>query len=671
MRDASLLLRRLEVRVAAVLVRGDVDDIDDLGHRLSDRERDPLAERHGRESTTLATAGESEVGDSLVDGDEVRPTAMKGDLRVDLLFENGDHRAGERARHVALGNRGRGGRDGRRVRVQHDKSLFAESERRAPHLVDAVTTDDDGELVVAAQNITRRGVGERLEPHLVDVGAVCRPGHLDEERQAFRVLLGRAGLEDRGPSGVGDGEHRVGARSVERLVGHAAMVGATPELTSAPRWRAATHRHDGGMARVLLVLPSSTYRATDFLVAAGRLGVDVVTGSDAPQAMAGTTPDRFLVLPLDDPAAAADAVATRHSVTPFDAVLAVDDAGALVATAAAERLGLAKNPFAAVAATRDKSVMRQFLHNAGVRQPRFEIVGAGAGESAAVAAAGAHLGYPVVVKPCSLSASRGVIRADDDGGARAAAVAARHISCDAGRPAEEPLLVEEFVAGDEVAVEGLLSAGRLDVLAVFDKPDPLEGPYFEETIYVTPSRHPEYLQEALHATVASACAALSLVDGPVHAEARLSPRGTHPEAEVVVIEVAARTIGGRCSRALHFSSGRSLEEIVLAHALGLDYEVANARLRGASGVMMLPIPASGRFAGIDGSQAALAVPGVWGIEVTVPVGGTLTAWPAGDRYLGFLFARAALPEQVEAALRSGFAALAVRVDAEVASGASG
>ena len=424
------------------------------------------------------------------------------------------------------------------------------------------------------------------------------------------------------------------------------------------------------MTRVLLVLPSSTYRATEFLAAADRLGLDVVTGSDVPQAMAGSSPERFLVLPLDDPAATADAVASFHSVTPLDAVVAVDDAGALAAAAAAERLGLAKNPPAAVAATRDKAAMRRLLRDAGVSQPRFEVVGAGADEPDAVAAAGARLGFPVVVKPCSLAASRGVIRADDAVRARAAAAAVRRVANDAGRPTTEPLLVEAFVPGDEVAVEGLLSAGRLEVLAIFDKPDPLDGPYFEETIYVTPSRHPRHLQEALGATVASACAALGLVDGPVHAEARLAPPDSLPGGRVVVLEAAARTIGGRCSKALRFSSGRSLEEIVLAHAIGRDVDLASARMPGASGVMMLPIPVSGRFAGIDGAASALAVPGVWGLEVTVPVGGTLTAWPAGDRYLGFLFARAERPEQVEEALRRGFAALAVRVDADVAVGAS-
>jgi biotin carboxylase len=431
------------------------------------------------------------------------------------------------------------------------------------------------------------------------------------------------------------------------------------------------NRHDGGVTRVLLVLPSSTYRATEFLAAAARLGIDVVTGSDAPQAMAGALPGRFVVLPLDDPPAAADAVEAFDSVTPVDAVVAVDDAGALAAAAAAERLGLAKNPSAAIAATRDKAVMRRLLGAAGVAQPRFEIVAASSDEHDALATASARLGYPVVVKPCSLAASRGVIRADDERDAQRVAATVRRIAVGAGRPASEPLLVESFVPGDEVALEGLLTDGRLEVLAVFDKPDPLDGPFFEETIYLTPSRHPAALQRALAAAVTSACAALGLVDGPVHAEARLTPRGADPEARVVVLEAAARTIGGKCSKALRFSSGRSLEEIVLARAVGADLDLADARLPDASGVMMLPVPSSGRFGGIDGTDAALRVPGVWGLEVTVPVGGHLTAWPAGDRYLGFLFARAARPDQVEEALRRGFAALDVRVNAEVATGAGG
>ncbi len=230
--------------------------------------------------------------------------------------------------------------------------------------------------------------------------------------------------------------------------------------------------HDTPVPRVLLLLPTATYRAPDFLAAARALGVEVVVGSEQPQAMAGSMGDRAVVVPLDDPEAAVEADRGARRAAPLDAVVAVDDQGVLVAAKAAARLGLPHNPPDAVAATRDKAAMRRAFAAAGVPQPRFEVID---GEPTA------SVGFPCVVKPVSLSASRGVIRADDPAAATAAAARVRAM-------VDGPLLVEEYVPGVEVAVEGLLRDGRLEVLAVFDKPDPLDGPYFEETIYVTPSR---------------------------------------------------------------------------------------------------------------------------------------------------------------------------------------
>lgn len=410
----------------------------------------------------------------------------------------------------------------------------------------------------------------------------------------------------------------------------------------------------------MLVLPSQTYRAKEFLDAAARLGVDVVAASDTAQAMAASSPERFLAIPLHDPKSAARLVERFARHTPIDAIVAVDDESALAAAYAAEQLGIAKNPSSAVEATRDKVRMRRLLAAAHVCQPTFGVVVASEKEADVVAEAADLFGYPVVVKPVSLSASRGVERADDAPGARRAARNARAVALSAGCSPQEPLLVERYVAGDEIALEGMLTDGGLRTLAIFDKPEPLTGPYFEETIYVTPSRHDPKLLARVEEEVAKACAAIGLVDGPLHAEARLSPSGRDPDAAVVVLEAAARTIGGKCAKALRFASNRSLEELVLAHALGMT-DISFARQPGASGVMMIPIPSSGRFEGVDGRDEALAVEHVTELEVTVPVGRTITAWPRGDRYLGFLFARADNPEEVEKALRDAHSRLSIRV----------
>lgn len=405
------------------------------------------------------------------------------------------------------------------------------------------------------------------------------------------------------------------------------------------------------MARVLLLLPTATYRAPDFVAAAESLGVEVVVASEQRQALAGLMGDRALRVNLRRPDAAADAIVAHAARAPLDAVVAVDDQGVVVAALAGARLGLAHNPPRAVAATRDKAALRRHLADAGVPQPSFRVADPGDD----VAGIAEQVGLPCVVKPVSLAASRGVIRADDPAGAAAAAERVRGILADAGEDPGGPLLVEGYVPGGEVAVEGLLRGGRLTVLAVFDKPDPMEGPYFEETLLVTPSRLPETTQLAVAERVSDATRAIGLTEGPVHAELRLAPTGP------VLLEVAARSIGGLCSRTLRFGMGRSLEEVILRHALDEPLD-ALASDFDASGVMMLPIPRAGVLADVRGRERALDVPGVGGLEITVPRGRPVRPLPEGDRYLGFLFARGHTPEAVETALRAAHAHLDVAIE---------
>jgi biotin carboxylase len=212
-----------------------------------------------------------------------------------------------------------------------------------------------------------------------------------------------------------------------------------------------------------------------------------------------------------------------------------------------------------------------------------------------------------------------------------------------------PLIVEEYVPGVEVALEGLLRDGKLEVLAIFDKPDALEGPYFEETIYVTPSRLPAPTLALVANATERAAHAIGLTEGPVHAEVRVHDEAAG-NARVWVIEVAARSIGGLCARTLRFGAGISLEEVILRHAVGMPLD-GLAREQSAAGVMMLPIERGGTLVEVRGREDALEVEGIVGLEITVPLGRTLTPLPDGDRYLGFLFARAESPAEVEAALR--------------------
>ena len=397
--------------------------------------------------------------------------------------------------------------------------------------------------------------------------------------------------------------------------------------------------------RLLLLIPTSTYRTEDFVEAARRLDVDLVVASERDNARAAEAPDHLLRLPFDDPDTAAARVAEYARTRPIDAVVPVDDLTTVSGAAIAAALGLRATPIGAVQATRDKETMRQALGRAGVRQPGFRVYPLGADPQLVAA----RVGYPCVLKPLVLSASRGVIRADTPrqlvaAWARIAAILAEPDVRALG-PGARRILVERFVPGVEVALEGLLDRGFLSTLALFDKPDPLDGTFFEETIYVTPSRLPAMAQAAIVECAAHAARALGLDDGPIHAELRVDAAG-----DAWLIEIAARSIGGLCSRTLSFGTGMSLEEIILRHAL--DLPIASLeRERRAAGVMMIPIPGRGVLRAVDGLDEAREVPGIEAVTISIPVGQEVVPLPEGARYLGFIFSRAADPAAAEAALR--------------------
>ncbi|MHB8440040.1 MAG: ATP-grasp domain-containing protein [Acidimicrobiales bacterium] len=403
------------------------------------------------------------------------------------------------------------------------------------------------------------------------------------------------------------------------------------------------------MPRVLLLVPSSTYRAGDFVEAAAHLGVEVVIGSEEDLPLPGARTVRLL---FEDPERAAAQVVELDERQPLDAVVSVDDRALAVAAAAAELLGHRHNSADAVLAARDKVTMRARLARSEVTQPPYAVLAQG-DDIGKLAELCARIGFPCVIKPTSLSGSQGVLRVDTPDDVVATGTRIRGIAEGAGAGGDAPLLVERFVAGPEVAVEGMLDDGELSVLAVFDKPDPLDGPAFEETIYVTPSRLGPDVQRDIAAALAAATRAMGLEQGPVHAELRL------PEGRPTVIEVAARTIGGLCARALSFRTGKSLEALVLSQALGRPLSVAP--IRGASGVLMIPIPGSGVLREVSGIDEARAVRGIQDVQITARPGAPLAAPPEGDRYLGFVFARAEHPSEVEAALRSARQLLSVDI----------
>ena len=400
------------------------------------------------------------------------------------------------------------------------------------------------------------------------------------------------------------------------------------------------------MPRVMLLIPTASYRAPDFMSAADRLGLDVVVASDVDQPLADMYPGRWLTLPYHDIERGAQAVARYADRFPLDAVVAVDDPGTVLAAYASSALQLTGNSPESVVGTRDKSALRRALDAHGVRSPWWNVY------RFADPSPASELDYPVVIKPLGLNGSRGVMRANDPVSFERALVRLGRMLRSKSATEEcgelvDQYLVEGFIPGVEVALEGLLRDGELHTLAVFDKPDPLDGPFFEETIYVTPSRLPDEDVQEVVETARRSAEALGLRDGPLHAELRLNDAGAWP------VDVAARTIGGLCARTLRFGAGMSLEEIVLRHAINAPLETLN-REATAAGVMMMPIVGRGRIRAILGLEEAAATPLIEDIEMETRVGDFLVPLPEGANYPGFIFARGDDPAEVESALREAW-----------------
>jgi len=410
------------------------------------------------------------------------------------------------------------------------------------------------------------------------------------------------------------------------------------------------------MPRLLLFTAKLGYQTRSFDEAARKLGVDLVFVTDRCHQLDDPWGDRAIPVHFETPDAAAYAVLEAVRGQNIDALLALGDRPAVAAAYVARGLGILYNHPASVEACRSKLRMREVFREAGLRVPWFRAV------SVSPAPEPSLLGitYPCVAKPLSLSASQGVIRANSrEEFVAAAARIRRLLESPEIRATREPnldqILVEGYIAGREVAVEGLLTDGKLRILAIFDKPDPLEGPYFEETIYVTPSRLSASQQKEIERCAVDAVRALGLSQGPVHAEFRVNEEGVWP------LEVAPRPIGGLCARALRFapdaeSESIGLEELLLRHAVGLpgsDWP----REESSSGVMMIPVPRSGVLEKIEGEEAARSVSGVTALEITARLHDYIAAWPEGSSYLGFLFATGKTADEVEEAIRTAHAKL--------------
>jgi biotin carboxylase len=409
--------------------------------------------------------------------------------------------------------------------------------------------------------------------------------------------------------------------------------------------------------RVLLFASTTGYQIRSYDEAASRRGVELVLATDRCHQLDDPWRDRAIAVRFQDVGGSLGAIARAGREAPFSAVLSVGDSPAVLAASAAEHLGLAGNPPLAASASVDKREARRRFAAAGLPVPWHYAIPAAV--DAADAAADPRLVFPCVLKPLGLSGSRGVIRADDPASFAAALARIRRLLARADVRAErhalEMVLVEGFIPGREYAVEGVLTAGALHVFTIFDKPDPMDGPFFEETIYVTPAPLDAAAAAAMARDVERGARALGLHHGPVHAELRAAA------GRITLLEIAARPIGGLCSKVLRFENGASLEDVLLAHALGDD--VTTIRRDAAAGaVMMIPIPKRGLLKRTEGEEAAAATRFVTDVRITAKIDQLIEPLPEAGSYLGFIFASAPAPAEAEAAVRAAHRELTFRID---------
>ena len=394
--------------------------------------------------------------------------------------------------------------------------------------------------------------------------------------------------------------------------------------------------------RVLVIAPHGSYRTASFIKAANKLNVDVLIASQGEHSIVS---DYVQGLHIDftNENQATETILAEAKKQAFSGIIGTDDTTTELAAQVAEKLFLPHNDPQAVKIAQRKDLARLNLKKSGVKIPEFDLLTT----TKPLSEQTIQVNYPAVIKPVALSASRGVIRVNNRQELEQAVERVKNMLVEERQIEEsvrEILLIEEFIPGKEVAIEAMLHNGKLDVLAIFDKPDPLNGPFFEETYYLTPTSFSRKIQQEIKQTVFESCQAYGLNEGPVHAECRINENG------VWILEVAARTIGGMCGRLLSLGTGHSLEELVLLHAMGKRVEVKT--IESAAGVLMIPIPKAGILKRVEGLLNAQRIPYINDVTIEVREGYELTPLPEGNSYLGFIFAEAPTVKEAEQALRN-------------------
>lgn len=390
---------------------------------------------------------------------------------------------------------------------------------------------------------------------------------------------------------------------------------------------------------LLLIAPANSYRIAPYLKAALNLGLKVLVASNSkyslvPEIALGVTVD------FNNQSEAQSLILKAIKDLRIQCVLATDDSCVSLSSHIAQHLGLAHNQPSATKLTSRKDLARKATQIAGRNTPEFNIINLHQASQFS-----RSINYPVVIKPLNLSASKGVIRANDPEQFIAACLTINTILSRSNVTGFERdnVLVETYLEGPEFAIDGILIDGDFHLLAIFDKPEPLTGPYFEETYYLTPSQLTQSHQAALIEEVARSCDAYNLKQGPIHAEARITKNG------IFLIELAARTIGGQCGQLIEFSLQQKLEEVIIR---GLCGEPPNLPPKPTpAGVLMIPVETAGILKRVEGLTAAMQVEFIQDIEIHIQEGYELLPLPEGSSYLGFIFAQAPTQGQAFNALK--------------------
>jgi len=398
--------------------------------------------------------------------------------------------------------------------------------------------------------------------------------------------------------------------------------------------------------RLLLLMTTSTYRASSYLDASKKLKINTIIGTDQPDILGHLNPGSSITLDYSKNDDSKKKIIEYTNNFPIKGVLAIDEETLILGAMVADSLGLICHSIESVSTTRSKYELRKILSEEGLRTPEFRLISSEENPDLI----SKSISFPCVMKPTFLSGSRGVIRANNreefsNAYMRINKILDEPATIIRGKDEAKMILIEEYIPGKEIAVEGIIVNGDFLPLAIFDKPEPLDGPFFEETIYVTPSRLPESVQKKILEETKNASNAIHLFNGPVHAELRINDNG-----DPWVIDIASRTIGGKCSRAIKFSDEISLESIILSHVLGKELP-SIVPISGSSGVMMIPIPKSGVLKKVLGKENALGIKGIEEIEISIPLGEKIVQLPEGDRYLGFIFATSDKSEVTEEILK--------------------